>query len=371
LRVFVPSAAGVLTDRAGHGEGLIAWHLLSGLARRGHDVVACARLVRLSGRAPFEILELGAGSRWESLERLAYARAASRAYERLGGAGRFDVVHWMFPDRPDDVVWVPPAGTPFVVGPVAPPWPVRGRRRVRPGDAVAAALAPMVRRRHARVLASAAQILVSSPATLNALPRSAAARTRVVAIGVDPARYAVDPPPAEPCVLFVGRLDRAKGVRELVAAVTLLRRDLPGARLLIAGDGPERDWLRSNTNGRTSLLGPVPHGEIPDLLRQASVICVPSHGEPYGMVIVEAMAAGRAVVATAAGGPAFLVNGERGGRLVPPGDIACLADALRDVLTDRARLTEMGRFNRLRVERDLSLERTIEGLEAAYEEAVA
>jgi glycosyltransferase involved in cell wall biosynthesis len=309
------------------------------------------------GDVPFEVVELGRGSRLESVAPLAYAARARRALDR---GGTFDVVHWLFPGEPEEALFVPPAGMPFVVGPLFARWPNGRGRRLRAGDAVKAALRPVERRRHERGLA-AATVLAATP--------NARANTHVVAPGVDPSRFPVGPIENE-TVAFVGRLERAKGVRELVEAAARVIAARPDARFVFAGDGSERSWIERRAADLgiahgVRVLGAVAPDEIPGVLAGSALLCIPSHGEPYGMAALEAMAAGRAVVATDAGGLRFLV-GEDGGRLVPVGDAGALADALVALLADPAGLVEIGRRNRERVERELSLDRMLDRLEAVY-----
>lgn len=365
MNVFVPSAAAVLTDSAGHGEGLIAWHVLDGLARRGHRLVVCAPRVELSAEPPFETIELGRGSRFESLAPFAYARAARRELDRARTRGRIDVVHWLYPAEDERLLFVPPRGLPFVVGPVFRAWPGDRTRPLRPGDAVRAALSPLARARR-RASLRRAIVLAATP--------DARRGGRLLPPGVDADRFAPEPPRGE-TVLFVGRLDRRKGVPELLGAFAEVAAARPQARLVLAGDGPEREAVERRAAepalaGRVAVLGAVPQARVPDLLRESALLCLPSHGEPYGMAILEAMAAARAVVATDAGGPRFLVGAD-GGRLVPVGDERALARSLAELLADPERLAETGRRNRERVERELSLERMLDRLEEVYAEVTA
>jgi glycosyltransferase involved in cell wall biosynthesis len=353
MRIFVPSAAAVLTDTGLHGEGQIAWQVLSGLAARGHKVVACAPTVQLERTPPFRVLELGR-PRLESLHPYVYAARARRA---LHEHGPFDVVHWLYPGESDQVLFTPPNGTPFVVGPMFAPWRTGRGRPFRAGDVARAALSPAERLLHRRAL-RAATVLLATP--------DARERGRVVSPGVDVSRFTPEPPTGE-TIAFVGRLERSKGVRELVRAFARVVEQRPEARLVVAGDGGERDWLERNASPQTSLLGGVPPEAVPGVLSRAALVCLPSHGEPYGMTVVEAMAAGRAVVATDAGGPRFLVP-PGGGRLVPVGDADALATALVELLAEPATLAAMGRRNREHVERELSLERMLDQLESVYTE---
>lgn len=369
MRIFVPSAATLLTDRAGHGEGLIAWGILSGLAARGHELVVCAERSNLSSPPPFQLHETGRASRLESLAPLVQARNARRLLERLGGSGRFDLVHWLFPQQPEEAVFAAPADLPVIVGPLFAPWPSGSRARpLRPGDAVRGAIRPLLHARHRRLLRASLALLATPDAA-----RPGVVRSRVLGPGVDAARFSASPPADGSRILFVGTLERAKGVRDLVEAFAQLRRARPEAELVLAGDGPDRTWIddartRLGLNGSLRLVGPVSHAEVPALLAGSTLFCLPSHGEPYGMAVVEAMAAGRAVVGTDTGGPRHLVDREHGGRLVPAGDPAALAGALAELLDDRPALAAAGAFNRNRVEQELGLEPVLDALEDAYDE---
>lgn len=360
MRLFFPSASSLLTDRLAHGEGLIAWNMLRGLAARGHELVVCCRRAELDAEPGFEVIELGRRSRFESLDPLAYARTV----RRIGRTQGADAWHWLFPQEPGELQLVPPAGAPLVLGPWPERWPERLPRN-RPGDAVRLALTPFSAYRTRRALRRG-RVLAATPAAAAAIGTAS-----IVPFGVDADVFTAAPPPAGAPVLFVGRLDRRKGIRELVEAVARV----PEARLVVAGEGPERPWVEARVRAlalgdRVELRGAVPAREVPALLRRAALLCAPSHGEPYGMSVLEAMAAGRAVVATDAGGPRFLV-GDGGGALVPVGDVEALARALRSLLRDPPRLARIGMQNRERVERDLSLERMLDRLESVYAEAAA
>ena len=372
LTIFVPSAATLLTDHRAHGEGLIAWNLLCALAARGHEIVACAREVDLRMPAPFEVVETGLASRRESVESIAYAVKIERLYSRLGGGRRFDVAHWLFPQGPQEVLTAP-KGIRFIVGPHASTWPV-STAALRPGDVVRAFASPLFRALHRRVLSHAAVLLVATPDAVSVVPVPFRAKVRVLPFGVDPLHLAPAPdaPPIR-SIAFVGRLERAKGVWKLIEAFARVKRELPEATLAIAGDGPEREALEARSgelglNGSIAFLGALPHEEIPGLLRSSSLVCLPSDGEPYGMAVLEAMAAARAVVTTDAGGPRYLLAHDRGDQLVTRNDPDSLAVALERLLADTNRLVLLGRENRRRVESKFTLGHVVEELEAIYED---
>jgi glycosyltransferase involved in cell wall biosynthesis len=235
--------------------------------------------------------------------------------------------------------------------------------------------APLFGRLHRRALASAAAILVSVPEATVTVPEAFRSKVRVLPFGIDTTAFEIASLPSTATVLFVGRLDAEKGIRELVEAFADVIARIGKARLVVVGDGPERTWLEkrqhaSGLNGSLELLGAVPHSRIPDVLKEASLLCLPSHGEPFGMVALEAMASGRPVVAYDLGGPRYLIDHGRGGYLVRPGDRDGLADTLVQLLGDRRRLEDMGRYNRRKVEAELSWGRVLDALEEIYAGAV-
>jgi phosphatidyl-myo-inositol alpha-mannosyltransferase len=156
--------------------------------------------------------------------------------------------------------------------------------------------------------------------------------------GVEIDRFAkASPAPTEgPTVFFVGRHEPRKGLAVLVEAMASLPATV---RLWIAGDGPETERLRDASRGdpRIEWLGRIGDGEVASRLRGADVFCAPSlHGESFGVVLLEAMAAQTVVVASDLPGYARVARADRDGLLVPPGDPATLAAAIERVLTDGA-----------------------------------
>jgi len=127
-------------------------------------------------------------------------------------------------------------------------------------------------------------------------------------------------------LLYVGNLLKVKGPRYLAEAFTRLT-TVPGLELVVLGDGPE--VCRFHGVARVRLLGRQPHAEIPWWMNAADLLCLPSLQEGLPNVILEALACGLPVVASRTGGvPEIVVDGQTG-LLVPPGDSAALAGALR------------------------------------------
>jgi glycosyltransferase involved in cell wall biosynthesis len=158
---------------------------------------------------------------------------------------------------------------------------------------------------------------------LEAKVPAARGKIEVVDSGVDLERFRPAPSPdGETRYLCVGSLSERKNVVRLADAFASLR----AGTLTFAGDGPLRGELEGRE--RIVLLGAVPHDRVPQLLDESHVLCQPSLVEPFGQALLEAMAAGRSVVATRVGGPPEFVPADAG-VLVDPKDERAIADGLR------------------------------------------
>jgi glycosyltransferase involved in cell wall biosynthesis len=171
----------------------------------------------------------------------------------------------------------------------------------------------------------------------------------------DPARAGVARDPFT--VLCVARQYPRKHVADLLRAFALVRRREPRARLVIVGDGPEHPRLRELARelglGESALfLGGVPDdAAVREWYYRSALFCLPSVQEGFGIVLLEAMAAGVPVVATtAAAVPEVVPHGEAG-LLVPPADVPALAEALGALLAAPDRRATLGSFGRAYVAR--------------------
>jgi glycosyltransferase involved in cell wall biosynthesis len=354
-----------------HGEALIALGLMSELAARGHSITAFTKEADAGVEAmPWETVLIPDTGGLDSFAQLRYSRAAR---ERLGAMGPtgFDIAHWLFPTGHQPAPPLPPAGQPLVVGPLMDPWPSR-RRWWPPGFAVANAMSPYLARRYRRTLEGAGAVLVCTDQARRVLPNDRLASAAVeLPYGVDTERFTVRPLPSTPTLLYVGRMERAKGVDGLVRAFAATAGRLPEARLLLAGQGTLVEELRSDLKrpslkDRAEYLGVVEPQAMPELMAAASAVALPSVGEPFGMTLLEGMAAGRALLATNRNGPASIVVPGEGGILVEPGDESALTSGILELLEAPDRLQTMGQFNRRRAEQIYGWPRVAERLEAVY-----
>ena len=156
-----------------------------------------------------------------------------------------------------------------------------------------------------------------------------------------------------PVALFVGVLERYKAVDVLAEAWRLAAPQVPDAALHIVGRGALRDvaaQLVAELPGQTRWTEALPTSDVARALDEATVLVLPSRSEGLGRVVVEAFCRGRGVVASRVGGIPDIVEDEKTGLLVPPGDAAALADALVRLLSDRSLAERLGSSARYAVE---------------------
>jgi len=151
-------------------------------------------------------------------------------------------------------------------------------------------------------------------------------------------RYGIRPD--ERIILFVGRLVPQKGVDTLIRAVPHIIKQHRDVRILISGDGWSKGYLEelarsSGFREYIKFLGFIPDSELAKLMASADVLVIPSIYEPFGIVALEGMAAGVPVVATNVGGLAEIIEHDRTGVLVYPGNPESIAWGVNRVLSDR------------------------------------
>lgn len=182
--------------------------------------------------------------------------------------------------------------------------------------------------------------------------------------------YGIEPgpeppsPPSQPRFAAAGRLIPVKGFDVLLDAFEQARGVEPGMSLEIAGDGPLREALERQAGDTVAFRGRVT--PIGPFLEGAAVVVVPSRGEGFGMVALEAMERGRAVVASRVGGlPELVVDGVTG-LVVPREDPDALAEAMLALARDPARAAAMGAAGRARALAAFGPDRPADALDLLY-----
>ena len=181
----------------------------------------------------------------------------------------------------------------------------------------------------------------------------------IIPNGVDLEHFSPDVSPIEEfCdgkqnILFVGRLERRKGLKYLFQAYQQVKQELPNSRLIVVGPGTrlrkkyEKSVIRNGLKD-VIFVGYTPHTELPRYYKTADVFCSPATGrESFGIVLLEAMAVGKPIVATNIEGYASVVTHGEDGLLVPPKDSRRLAQTLISLMSDETLRQKMGARGRL------------------------
>lgn len=201
--------------------------------------------------------------------------------------------------------------------------------------------------------------------------------------GADPerARERWGIPADAPMVAMFARMQRIKGHMDLIEAAERLIVDYSDARFMLCGgtlfglepDYPaelQRQIQERGLEGRVILTGFVSDEEKRDILAAATIVAHPALSEPFGIAVVEGMAAGKPIVATDCVGPAMTVLPGETGILTPRGDAFALAAALGSLLDDPAQAQAMGKRGRQRVKEFFSVDAMVEQIEEIYEQVI-
>ena len=385
LNIFVPHCSDLLTDHLPHGDGLIAHGFITSLARRGHRLHVAAQRVELREalhpNITLHVIPLKRARGMQS--RLEYMFRVRRLLRDLQRSQCFDLVHQLNPVFTGVSLALPGSNLPLVLGTYVARWPDdpdaltaggswRARALTRGRDLIAA----MQQRR-------ADALLLTTPAALNRLPDPQAVQNRIHLIphGIDtdlfsplagwesPERMQAEQ--QKPSILFLANVLKRKGIFTLVEAFRRVAAEISSCILRIAGSGSDLAEVRRRIAAldcahQVEFLGHQERADTPQLYRDCSVYCLPSFGEPYATTVMEAMSCARPMVVTDCGGLPYMVH-ESGGLRVPAGNPEALAQALIWLLQHPHQRAQMGRYNRERVESEMSWDSVAQKLEAIYD----
>jgi glycosyltransferase involved in cell wall biosynthesis len=391
LTIFVHRASEHLTDHDSHGDGLICFSLLNGLAKRGHRIYAYSEYPAVARPHPNLIVSgrphvspANALAPWE------HAWRAERWLGQLLRARHVDLVWRMHPYGADGCPRPPRTfGRPLIVGPLFYEWPAasngaaRGHRRGVPrfGVGIGRALRPIGQRGWRRTLRAASLILCATAAHARRMMREVpGARAQVLPVIVDgPSDHAApraQPPADQPLrLVFVGNLVASKRPALFCEIVKML--DTRGLATVgtIIGDGPERGEVErccaaSGIADRINFLGKRPNTEVFGLVREADWLVSTSFGEPYGRNIAEAMSVGTPCICHRSGGPADFIGDGEDGVLVDRLEAGAYADAIARIRAEAGGWKRMSDAARRRAE-EWTSEAVIARLEAQLIHVVA
>jgi len=247
---------------------------------------------------------------------------------------------------------------------------VAAQRRLRPAWTIfgTPAVAPTYEQSYARLVAGRSQTILPG---VNIADMEA---------GADAARARRDwgIPPDAPIATLFARLQPSKGHADLIEAAACVLAAHADTHFLLCGGAlfglhpGYEDEIRAliaarNLSARVRLTGYVPDAQKKDLLAAATLIVHPARSEPFGIALIEAMAAGKPVIATACDGPRTIVVPGETGLLVPPGDTNALAAAINALLAAPDQARRMGERGRERAQRRYSVAAMVTQVEKVYD----
>ena len=204
-------------------------------------------------------------------------------------------------------------------------------------------------------------LIAVSPAALRFVARYFPGDYQIIPNGIDVDRFSNGPGPLPQFddgkinILYVGRLEKRKGLKYLLAAFSRIKWEFPNARLIVVGPGnldKESHLLLGERNIQDVVfVGGAPYLDLPRYYQTADIFCAPSTGkESFGIVLLEAMAASKPVVATNIEGYSGVITHGQEGLLVPPKDEESLAQALGTLIEDSELRRQLGATGRSAVE---------------------
>jgi len=232
----------------------------------------------------------------------------------------------------------------------------------------------------ARICDFAAVVTAQSPAvkeiTERVLGLNGKTRIAVLPNAVDVTRFSMasSPPARNRSVLFVGNLIKRKGVDVLLRSMTILVASFPDVTLTVVGGGPEKRDLQNlardlGVSAQVSFLDEVDDKTLASLYQSSAVVVLPSYSEVFGVVILEAMAANRPVVATATVGAMSIIADGTSGLVVPIGDAQAIASAIASLFSDYGSAVAIARQGHQLVLAKYSVDAVSEDLERLYRSA--
>ena len=353
LTIFVHRASECLTDYESHGDGLICFSLLNGLAERGHQIYAYANTAPIQKCSPNLHVKTGQHRvPANSLGPWEQAWRAEQWMQEIERTTKIDLVWRMHPYGAGCPTVPQTFGKPLIIGPLFSDWPAdfsqpQNTGLPRFGVSLQRLIRPSAKRGWQRALQAASLLICATKArAASVLTEAPGAQTLVCPVIVESPYYDTlsrrdGPDASRPLQLLIAaHLVPNKNVDIFCETVKRLRDAGIPTEAIILGDGPGRAALETYiaANGLESaicLKGKLPYAQVWEYLRQADILVSCSGYEAYGRTIVEAMSVGTPVVCYKGSvGPAEIVTDEVDGLLVDTLTADAYAARLENALSD-------------------------------------
>lgn len=379
MRVLVPSASYILSDYLLSSEGTSCYKLFQILGKFGYFFEAVSPYVRV--KTPLNnVVFHQAGSFALSptakpiAKYISHAEFLIRSYQKALKILRrtnIDIVHHMLPavynQTFSPIALLGAIKQPFILGPLS--------AHVYPRPLDEKLLLGLTSRLHRKTIQKC-DTLIAITDQVKRLYSGFLDEDRIwtIPLGVDteifkPSRNPVQVEGSE--ILFAGYLYRLKGVECLIRAMNIIRKERKDVKLRIIGNGPDKQSLQELTEtldlkARVIFEDQIPYTMMPEYYQRCSVFCFPTLGEPFGKVIIEAMACAKPVVSSDIGGSTEIIQNRKNGILVPAGRSDLLAREILGLLEDERLRKSIGASARETVIRKYSWEKIAKDYHKLY-----
>jgi len=153
-----------------------------------------------------------------------------------------------------------------------------------------------------------------------------------------------------PIIFYLGMLTKGKGIADLIKSISVVKKDIKNLKLFIGGSGPYENTLRKlvtefDLEENVTFLGFLNEEEKFSYMKSIDLFILPSHWESFPIVLLEAMACGKPIIATDIGGVSYAVNNGVNGYLYEPGDVKELTNKIIKLLSNKELMEQMGKEN--------------------------
>ena len=197
------------------------------------------------------------------------------------------------------------------------------------------------------------RIITVSPQVKDFISKKTNSKIIMIPNGID-LKYIQKIQPANrnnnPIVFFLGMLTKGKGIADLIKSISIVKKDITNVKLFIGGSGPYEDALRKlvtefDLEENVTFLGFLNEEEKFSYMKSIDLFILPSHWESFPIVLLEAMACGKPIIATDIGGVSYAVNNGVNGYLYEPGDVKELTNKIIKLLLNKELMEQMGKEN--------------------------
>ncbi|MGQ9565053.1 MAG: glycosyltransferase family 4 protein [Candidatus Bathyarchaeales archaeon] len=376
--ILIPSAAYVLSDYLITSEGNTVYNLIKHLSKYNYQFHAISAYVRI--KTPVQNLtfyQVGTTQAKPAqnpinkyTQHIEFLIRSTIKAKKLLKQENIQIIHHMFP-AVHNQTFSPLAlirgtkGKPFIFGPIS--------AHITPRPTDEKLLQPITTKLHKKTIQKTDQLITITRQTKK-LYQNTHKPITVIPLGVDLNTFKAATKSNNPTseILYMGSLYPLKGVDDLIKAFSIVVKQHPQAKLRIIGTGPQEKPLKRlatklKLNTKVTFQNFVPHTHIAQYYQNCTIFCFPSHGEPFGKTIIEAMACSKPVIATNVGGATEIIENNKTGILTPPAQPKTLAAAIIHLLDDPKKTRTIGENARKTAEQNYSWEKIAQKYHKLYQ----